>query len=149
MESIITEFPVSVVPIMHMPKALFVLLALFTLGGCLERKIYTEINEPSYIAHPPKSLRIDDISGIVKNTLKSDPTSPVVANVYIHCSQCTNAQSKSLGADFDGYIRLTISDNNRSIARAQMDYKGEATSEDVQQVYNHLINELHWENIIK
>jgi hypothetical protein len=135
---------VSVVPIMHMPKTLFVLLALFTLGGCLERKIYTEINEPSYIAHPPKSLRIDDISGIFKNTLKSDPSSPVVANVYIHCSQCTNAQSKSLGADFDGYIRITIKDNNTSIARAQMDYKGEATREDVQQVYDYLIKKLNW-----
>lgn len=144
MESIITAFPVDVVPIMHMPKILFVLLALFTLGGCLERKIYTEINEPSYIEHPPKSLRIDDISGIVKNTIKSDPSSPIVATVYIHCSQCTNAQSRSLGADFDGYIRITIKENNTSIARAQMDYKGEATNDEIQHVYDHLIGELKW-----
>jgi len=130
--------------IIHMPKMLFLLLVMFALSGCLEREIYTEISEPSYIAHPPKSLRIDDVGGMLKSSIKSDPKSPVSVEVYIHSAHCTNAQSRSLEADFDGYIRITIKEGTTSIARAQMDYKGEAKSDDIQQVYSHLMKTLRW-----
>lgn len=130
-----------------MRNTLFLLFLIFALSGCFEREIYTEISKPNYIAHPPKSLRIDDVGGMLKNTIKSDPESPVSVEVYIHSAHCTNAQSRSLGADFDGYIRITIKEGNTSIARAQMDYKGSPERENVQQVYEHLIQNLQWQNV--
>jgi hypothetical protein len=125
-------------------KTLFLLLVMFILSGCFEQEIYTEINEPSYIAHPPKSLRIDDIGGMLESSTKSDPKSPISVEVYIHYAHCTNAKSRSLGSDFDGYIRITLKENNTTIARAQKDYKGEATPEEVTQVYDHLMETLQW-----
>ncbi len=115
-----------------------------TLTGCLEREIYTEIVDKTIISHPPATLRIEDPSGMLKSRFKTYSASPIKMSVYIHCAKCTNAQSKSLGSDFDGYIRLTISDHNRTLARAQMDYKGEATNDEIQHVYDHLIGELKW-----
>lgn len=127
-----------------MRKTLLFILLLFILIGCLDREIYTEIADKSIISHPPATLQIEDPSGLFKSTYKSDHASPIKMSIYIHCAKCTNAQSRSLGADFDGYIRLTISEDNRTLARAQMDYKGEATRDEVQQVYDHLLKQLQW-----
>lgn len=124
------------------------LLFLITLSGCIEREIYTEIADRAIIAHPPQVLNIEDPSGMLKTDLPCDPEAAMKISLYIHCAKCTNAQSKSLGADFDGYIRLTISEDNRTLARAQMDYKGEATSEEVMQVYNHLMEKLQWNHSV-
>ena len=132
---------------MKVLKAFFLLLTIMTLTGCLDREIYTEIADKSIVSHPPATLQIEDPSGLFKSTFKTDPASPIKMSVYIHCAKCTNAQSKSLGSDFDGYIRITLSEDNLTIARAQMDYKGEATSDEVQQVYDHLMETLQWEDI--
>lgn len=129
---------------MKVRKAFFLLSTIITLAGCLDREIYTEIIDKSIISHPPKTLKIEDPSGLFKSTFKSDPASPMQMSVYVHCAQCTNAQSKSLGADFDGYIRITVSEDNDTLARAQMDYKGEATPEEVEQVFKHLMEKLRW-----
>lgn len=129
-----------------MKKTFFSLLAILTLSGCLEREIYTEITDKSAIDHPPASVRIDDQSGALRN-LKSDPNAPVSLQVYIHSAHCTNAQSRSLGSDFDGYIRITLKENNATIARAQMDYKGEPDSDKIQQVYDHLLKKMQWKNV--
>lgn len=110
----------------------------------MEREIYTEIADKSLISHPPDTLRIEDPSGLLKSTFKTDPSAPISLNVYIHSAHCTNAQSRSLGADFDGYIRITITEENRTIARAQMDYKGSPDGEKIQQVYDHLTHQLRW-----
>jgi hypothetical protein len=132
-----------------MRKVLFPLFLLFTLNGCLEREIYTEISDRSAISHPPKSVKIEDASGMLKTSFKPDPSSPITMSVYIHCAKCTNAQSRSLGADFDGYIRITVSESNRTLARAQMDYKGEATREEIAQVFEHLMETLQWEDTLR
>ena len=127
-----------------MKKYLFLLLYLLFLSGCLEREIYTEIAKPDFIAHPPLALYIEDISGTLKSDFKSDSNTPLRLEVYTHSAHCTNAQSRSLGTDFDGYIRITIKEQNTTIARAQMDYKGEPDAQKIQYVYDHLIEELQW-----
>jgi len=133
---------------MKVLKAFFLLYTIMILTGCLDREIYTEIVDQSIITHPPVSLKIDDPWGKLKTDLPNDPYAAVKISLYIHCAQCTNAKSKSLGADFDGYIRITVSENNRTLARAQMDYKGEATPEEVAQVYNHLMEKLQWNHSV-
>lgn len=127
-----------------MKKNLFLLLSILFLGGCWEREIYTEIAKPDFIAHPPLALHIEDPSGTLKSNFKKDSNAPLNLEVYTHCAHCTNAQSRSLGTDFDGYIRITIKEQNTTIARAQMDYKGEPDSQKVQYVYDHLIKQLQW-----
>ncbi len=127
-----------------MKKYLFLLLYLLFLGGCLEREIYTEIAKPDFIAHPPLALYIEDISGTLKSDFKTDSNAPLRLEVYTHRAHCTNAQSRSLGTDFDGYIRIMIKEQNTTIARAQMDYKGEPDAQKIQYVYDHLIEELQW-----
>jgi hypothetical protein len=128
----------------NMLKAFFLLFTIITLTGCLEREIYTEIVDKTIISHPPETLQIEDPSTLLKSTFKTDPASAMKMSVYIHCAKCTNAQSKSLGSDFDGYIRITLSKSDRTLARAQMDYKGEATPDEVQQVYDRLMRQLQW-----
>jgi hypothetical protein len=130
-------------------KHLFFALLLLFLGGCINREIYTEIADKSYISHPPSSLQIDDLSGMLKSDFKNTQDSPLKLEVYLHKANCTNPQSRSLGADFDGYIRITIRDQNKMIARAQMDYKGQVQEEDLQEVYEHLMNTLQWKNGLK
>ncbi len=129
-------------------RALLSLLMLFSLSGCIEREIYTEIADREIIAHLPQALNIEDPSRMLKTTFRHDPDAPMTMNLLVHCAKCTNAQSKSLGADFDGYIRITVSDGNRTLARAQMDYKGEATPKEVMQVYRHLMEKLQWNHSV-
>ena len=123
------------VPITHtfngMKHLLILPLISLLLGGCLDRKIYTEVADKRYLAHPPASIRIDDGGYTLPTGLKSNPDSVVWMEVYVHRAQCSNPQSKSLGADFDGYIRITLREGNETIARAQMDYKGEVKDEEV------------------
>jgi len=127
-----------------MKKDLFLLLYLLFLGGCLEREIYTEIAKPYFIAHPPTALHIEDLSGTLKSDFKNDSNALFHLEVYTHSAHCTNPQSRSLGTDFDGYIRITIKEQNTTIARAQMDYKGEPNAQKIQYVYDHLIEKLQW-----
>ena len=127
-----------------MKKNLFLLLCILSFGGCLEREVYTDISDPSYISHPPSALHIYDLSGMLKSDFKNDSNAPIRLEVYTHSANCTNAQSRSLGTDFDGYIRITIKEQNTTIARAQMDYKSEPNAQKVQVVYDHLIKQLQW-----
>ena len=123
---------------------LFLLLSILFLNGCLEREIYTEIAKPDFIAHPPSALYIEDLSGTLKSDFKNDSNALLHLEVYTHSAHCTNAQSRSLGTCFDGYIRISIKEQNTTIARAQMDYKGEPDAQKIQYVYDHLIEELQW-----
>lgn len=114
------------------------------LGGCWEQEIYSEIVKPAFIAHPPLALHIEDPSGHLKSDFSNNPKAPIFLEVYIYSAHCTNAQSRSLGTDFDGYIRIAVQENNSTIARAQMDYKGEPTGQKIQYVYDHLMENLKW-----
>jgi len=129
-------------------KTFVFLIVLFILSGCNERNVYTEITDKKIITHPPQGLNIEDPSGMLKTSFRSAPNESMKMSLIVHCAKCTNARSKSLGADFDGYIRITVSEGNRTLARAQMDYKGEATDEEVAQVYNHLMEKLQWNHSV-
>ena len=44
---------------------------------------------------------------------------------WLKLSQCNNPKGKSIGADFDGYVRFSIYKGNKLVYRCQEDYKGE------------------------
>lgn len=125
-------------------KLLIPLIAALILAGCMEREIYSELSDPSRIGHPPSSVQVIDLSGNLKTALKTDPHSTTKIEVYVHRTACNSASAKALGSDFDGYVRITIFDNSRTIARAQMDYKGEPSQQMIQKPYETLITKLQW-----
>jgi hypothetical protein len=59
-------------------------------------------------------------------TLYNTKTCKYQLTGYIHhVDSCSNPQVKSLGADFNGYVRLEIRDENKTIYRVQSDFKSE------------------------
>ncbi len=120
------------------------LMAVLILGGCMEREIYTQVSDPSRIGHPPESVRIIDPTGHLRSGLHTDENSPTTIEVYVHCAKCSSPSARALGSDFDGYVRITVFENAQTIARAQMDYKGEPSPEMVQTIHDTLINILQW-----
>ncbi|MDD3770606.1 MAG: hypothetical protein PHV10_08370 [Sulfuricurvum sp.] len=125
-------------------KFLIPLIAALILGGCMEREIYSEITDPSRIGYPPSSVQVIDLSGNLKTDLKTDSDSTTKIEVYVHRAACSSASAKALGSDFDGYVRITIFENGRTIARAQMDYKGEPSPAMIQMIHDTLIEKLQW-----
>lgn len=122
----------------------FLLTLLLT--GCIEQKIYTEISSPSRIGHSPSSVQLIDPTGNLQVPFKRDANSTTRIEVCVYCAKCSSASARALGSDFDGYVRITISDGVSPIARAQMDYKGEPTPESIQTIYDTLIKKLQWTN---
>jgi hypothetical protein len=127
-----------------MQKIAFILAAIVAFSGCLDPEIYAEVNDPSIIAHPPSAIHVIVLSGTLHPHLPIDQNAPMSVKVYIHRANCTNAQSRSLGSDFDGYIRITIAKNNSIVARAQSDFKGIPDEKRVQSVYDNLFERLKW-----
>jgi hypothetical protein len=127
-------------------KRLFAVFFAFLLTGCMEREIFTEIADPSRIGHPPATVVLIDPRGDVNSALKIDEESPTKIEVYIHRAACSSPSAKALGSDFDGYVRITIFEESKTIARAQMDYKGEPTADMTQHLYDTLIKKLQWSN---
>lgn len=125
-------------------KFILLLLSALWIGGCLEHPVFTEILENSYVGKTPATIRFTGYPAHLHSQIAQNQASPVVADIYIHCAHCTNASAKAFGSDFDGYIRITVSDKGTPIARAQMDYKGEPSNETVQSLYDTLISTLHW-----
>lgn len=122
----------------------FIPLLLVMLGGCLDRQIYSEVSDPSRIGHPPSSVQIIDPTGDLKTTLNREENSTTKIEVYVHCAKCSSPSAKALGSDFDGYVRITIFEEGKTIARAQMDYKGEPSPEMIQKIYDTLMQKLQW-----
>ncbi len=122
----------------------FFLFWIVMLSGCHNQKIYTEISDPTLLAHPPLSIALTDPTGKLVSGFVENNQSATHVRVYIHCASCTNPQSRSLGSDFDGYVRVSIDHNNTQGARAQMDYQGEPTPQMIQALYATLLEKLQW-----
>ena len=48
---------------------------------------------------------------------------------------CTSARARSLGSDFDGYLRLELYEEKRLLYRNQLDFKGCLRKEDVHTLF--------------
>lgn len=110
----------------------------------MEREIYSEISAPSAIGHPPSSVVLTGSGEKLVTGFEENNASTVHIDVYVHCAKCTGAEARALGSDFDGYVRITIFENGQTIARAQMDYKGEPSPQMIQKIYDTLIQKLQW-----
>jgi len=61
-------------------------------------------------------------------------------------SQCNNPQAKSIGADFDGFIRFDLKKNGKLLYRCQMDWKGEFTDKRIRDIVLRMKKDLKFEN---
>jgi len=110
-------------------KTLFTLL-LLGLIGCEERfDVYSQGKEHK---NEIKCIRYDigeklDKELIQKTLLLSDEPKCAysIQLIKYHVKSCNNPQVKSLGGDFDGYIRIEILKNDEVIYKAQSDFKSD------------------------
>jgi len=106
---------------------------LFILILSCEKPFYSKIYDESYVGKI-KCLSIESSDTLLKHQIlkyldknllnQNCKFSLVVYSKYL--TQCNNPQVKAFGADFDGYIRLTVVDKEKNfeIYRIQTDFKG-------------------------
>jgi len=105
------------------------LLSLLFLSGCEEYPVYSNFiekqNQPK-----PTCIKIASFDPKLTTTLNQEFSSIIEINCtysivgYIHhVDSCSNPQVKSLGADFNGYVRLKLLEGNQTLYRIQSDFK--------------------------
>lgn len=114
------------------------------LNGCFEPDIYTQISDSTYIRHSPKTVHMIDLSGKVHSKIEESDAALVHIEIDVHYAHCSNPQSRSLGGGADGYIRVTAKQENKIIARSQCDFRGQPKTEEIQRVYDTLLERLEW-----
>ncbi len=60
-------------------------------------------------------------------------------------SQCTSPQAKSVGADFDGYLRFDLKKDGKLLYRIQMDWKGEFNENRIRNLVRRMKKDIHFE----
>ncbi len=124
-------------------------IVLLLIGGCEDTTVYS-----NYI-DVPKETKLNCISistfdpkltKSLSEEFVSQKECRYSINGYIHyVDSCSNPDVKSLGADFNGYVRLSVSDGNISIYRVQSDFKNSYKSA-LKRVINRMKLELFQKN---
>lgn len=72
-----------------------------------------------------------------------DEASPYVLQIQVvHALTCNNPQSIALGKDFDGYVRIQLSDHEHCYWRAQQDFKGDGDRQTLERLLERFHSEL-------
>jgi hypothetical protein len=111
-------------------RKLYLLTPMILFLGCEERfEVYTQGKENTSKIN---CLRYDVGEKLEKEMMlkalkfQDDPTCEYSINLTkYHVKSCNNPQTKSLGADFDGYVRVEILKNDETIYKAQSDFKSD------------------------
>jgi hypothetical protein len=100
---------------------------LLLIYGCEDTTVYSNFIDI------PKSIRIGCVSlstfdpkltQKLREEFVSQKECRYSIRGYIHyVNSCNNPDVKSLGADFNGYVRLSVLDGNTSIYRVQSDFQ--------------------------
>ncbi len=122
-----------------------VLLLFFVLllGGCLDKEVFSKVEDSSIVGKTPTSVKITgDKYGVVQ--IKNDATSNIEVRIQKVIASCSTERARSLGSDFDGYILFEIYKDGKFAAKAQMDFKSEPSKRDFEKVWSTLKNKLDW-----
>ncbi len=128
------------------------LLALLLLAGCGKKEIYEKIYDKQSAQKPIHCLHIeaDDLTRyiLLKNDFLrrlSSASCPLVLQATAHyVTSCKSAQAKALGSDFDGFLRLSVRREGRSIYRVQQDFKGCLNANVVNNLVQRMKERLHF-----
>ncbi|MBD3825075.1 MAG: hypothetical protein IE916_11295 [Epsilonproteobacteria bacterium] len=126
-----------------MPKSLFLLLLPLLFLAC-ESEIYSSFCSPK--KEPPSCLKISALQADVKEELlKHFPPKLIqeecdyTLEAYHHSVKaCSNPTAASLGADFDGYSRLTLNYKGECYYKIQQDYKSAPWQESMKRIVKQL-----------
>jgi len=90
------------------------------------------------------------VSNMIKKTLMEEGI-----NIKQHCpftlkatykllSQCNNPTGKSIGADFDGFLRFDLYENENLVYRCQIDWKGEFGKDKIKDLIKRMKEDLNF-----
>lgn len=113
------------------------LTALLLFTGC-SKKIWTKVYDKRLAKEPISCLSIKSDNFNIENLLKKDSLikklykkkCPYVLKISSNCvSHCSALRAKTLGTDFDGYVRFDIYKKSIHFYRVQRDFKGSLTED--------------------
>lgn len=119
-----------------MKRVVFVFVVLFFIG-CGERAYKKMYAKPSrhidcLALHSDNPLT----TYFLKKEFHFTQDCPFTLKTTSHfIATCTSARAKSLGSDFDGYLRLELLEGNKLLYRNQLDFKGCLKKEDVDTLF--------------
>jgi ribosomal protein S17E len=104
------------------------------MSACEDYPTYST-NIPKTMTLPLKCIKISTFNPKLSKPIKekfkniSSKSCKYRLTGYIHfVDSCNNPDTKSLGADFNGYVRVYIKDNEKIIYKVQSDFKSNEKS---------------------
>ncbi|WP_297888953.1 hypothetical protein [Sulfurihydrogenibium sp.] len=115
-----------------MKRILFIFgICLILLSGC-KKPVYYKIYDSSYVGKI-SCLKIESNDYLIKEKVSKFLKKGIInsgCNIKLviyakYLTQCNNPNVKAFGADFDGYLRFSVIDENKNleIFRIQTDFK--------------------------
>ncbi|WP_297454338.1 hypothetical protein [Persephonella sp.] len=84
------------------------------------------------ISYQNPFIKTKIIKAFKEEGIKVQDNCPYTINVKAKfLSQCTSPQAKSIGADFDGFMRFDLLEKGKLVYRCQMDWKGKFSEDRV------------------
>ncbi|SNZ09427.1 hypothetical protein SAMN06265182_1522 [Persephonella hydrogeniphila] len=131
-------------------KFLWIITAVLFITGCenFYEKVYDEkikIEKIPCLNVEEKNaiLRAQIIRVLKKENIKFRDNCPYTLKVNAKfLSQCNNPEAKSIGADFDGFLRFDLYRKGELVYRCQMDWKGEFSEEKIEDLVRKMKKDL-------
>jgi hypothetical protein len=107
---------------------------LFLLAGCESKNpVYSGFCDDVNVSLPISCVKVDIKNDIIlssnfKEAMKdkiSDNCPYHIEGEIYRASKCNSIEAKSIGVDFNGYVRLNIFQGNKCIYKAQSDFKND------------------------
>jgi surface antigen len=118
-----------------------ILIAIFYLAiSNMSKPVFCEVKDCA--TKPLGANVINDKYGVIN--LPQDINSSTTIKISEMMASCNNERVRSVGADFDGYILITVEQNGSLVARSQMDFKTTPTKAEHQKVWLELNSKLGW-----
>ena len=140
--------------IANIKRFFIIILSIFFLTSCenFYSKVYDKKIKEKTISCISFKGDGSKTSKLIKNTLKKERI-PIKENCpytlkpsYKLVSECDNPSVKSIGADFDGFLRFEIFDKDKLVYRCQMDWKGEFGEKRVKDLIKEMKKDLKFSN---
>ncbi len=133
--------------VQHIRALALTLLAVLLLSGC-DTKIYTQFCTAEVLQIP--CLRIDSMQDDVNALLRplfddmnvTASCAFVLQGIHYEVKACNNPVAHSVGADFDGYVRVEVFHEGECYYRAQQDFKSAPWQQKMQELVQRLKTDL-------
>jgi len=107
---------------------------LFLFAGCENKNpVYSEFCDDTNVTLPLSCIKIDmdndiilshNVKEAIKAKITDDCPYRIEGEIY-RTAKCNSIEAKSIGTDFNGYVRLNILYGNKCIYKIQSDFKND------------------------